>query len=431
MGKSVVVIGMAWGDEGKGKIVDLLAEKAAAVVRFQGGHNAGHTLVVDNMKLVLHVIPSGILHEHVQCYIGNGVVVSPEALLTEIKELEEHGINARARLSVSHACPLILPTHIALDAAREAVSEKNKIGTTGRGIGPAYEDKMARRSIRIGDLYEWDEAHGRLIELLDYHNFLLQEYYETEPIATEAVLDEIAQFAMQVKPLVKDTVSAIHGHRERNENILFEGAQGSLLDVDLGTYPFVTSSSTIAGGACIGTGFGPRYIDEVVGVTKAYTTRVGEGPFPTELEDETGELFAERGAEYGATTGRARRCGWLDAVALKRSVQMNSISSLCLTKLDVLDSLGTIRIGTGYQMANGQPFRGEFGGRALRHVKPIYTEMEGWLESTADVAHSNDLPVEAVKFVHKIEDLLSIPIGIVSTGAERSATIMRDDTLLS
>ncbi|MYD43143.1 MAG: adenylosuccinate synthase [Gammaproteobacteria bacterium] len=431
MAKNVVVVGMAWGDEGKGKIVDLLAEKASAVVRFQGGHNAGHTLVVNNVKQILHLIPSGILHEHVQCYIGNGVVVSPSALLDEIKQLEEHGINVRARLSVSHACPIVLPSHIALDQAREAKSGDRKIGTTGRGIGPAYEDKAARRSIRIGDLYQWDDAKERIVDLFAYHNFLLQHYYEVEPVDVEETLADFARFAVEMRPLVKDTLAAVHGHRERGENVLFEGAQGAMLDVDLGTFPYVTSSSTSAGGVCTGTGFGPRYIDEVVGVTKAYATRVGEGAFPTELQDETGKYFAEKGNEFGATTGRERRCGWLDAVALKHAVHMNSVSTMCLTKLDVLDSLEKIRICSAYEFSNGQAFRGEFGERSLRAIEPKYEELDGWMESTEDIVDVGELPEEAIKFVHRVEDLLEVPVGIVSTGANRAATIVRDDTIFN
>ena len=431
MGKNVVVVGMAWGDEGKGKIVDLLADKVSAVVRFQGGHNAGHTIVVENEKLVLHLIPSGILHEQVQCYLGNGVVISPQALLAEIKRLEEHGINARARLSISHACPLILSSHVALDLAREAASGDRKIGTTGRGIGPAYEDKMARRSVRIGELNQWDDANERLRDVLNYHNFMLQQYYEAEPVDVEAELETIAQFAVDVKPLVKDISAALQWHREQDQNILFEGAQGAMLDIDQGTFPYVTSSNTSAAGACVGTGFGPRHIDHVVGVTKAYTTRVGAGTFPTELHDSIGKQLAERGAEFGATTGRARRCGWLDTVALKHAAEMSSISSLCVTKLDVLDELETIRVCTGYELANGQPFRGDFGERNLRDVNPVYTDLAGWQESTADCASSEDLPTPALKFVHCLEDLLSLPVSIVSTGAQRESTIMRDTTLFS
>ncbi len=431
MAKNVVVVGMAWGDEGKGKIVDLLAERAAAVVRFQGGHNAGHTLVVNNEKIVLHLVPSGILHEHVHCYIGNGVVVSPQALFDEIKRLEGQGINARARLSLSYACPLILSSHIALDRAREARNHAGKIGTTGRGIGPAYEDKMARRNVRIGDLFQWKTAKERLVELLSYHNFLLERYYEVEPVDVEAELAVVSRFAVNVKPLVKDTVEALQGHRRRGENILFEGAQGAMLDIDLGTFPYVTSSTTSAAGASSGTGFGPRHFDHVVGVTKAYATRVGEGVFPTELHDDIGTQLAERGSEFGATTGRPRRCGWLDAVVLKHAAQMNSISSLCITKLDVLDKLESIRICTDYELPNGQPFRGDFGERTLQQAKPVYSEMEGWMESTEHLSHSADLPEKALNFVHRIEDLLQVPVSIVSTGAPRDATVVRDDTLFN
>lgn len=429
MGRNVVVVGLAWGDEGKGKIVDLLADQTSAVVRFQGGHNAGHTLAVENVKVVLHLIPSGILHEDVQCYIGNGVVVSPHALLTEIKQLEEFGINARARLSISHACPLVLPTHVALDKAREIASGDAKIGTTARGIGPAYEDKMARRSVRIGDLYHWQEAQDKLNQAIEYHNFLLESYYHQDPVSAEEIIDEVAQFATEIKPLVKDTIRAIHEHRQRDENVLFEGAQGTMLDVDHGTYPYVTSSNTGAGGVTNGTGLGPRNIDHVLGVTKAYSTRVGEGPFPTELFDETGKLLADVGDEYGATTGRARRCGWLDTVVLKHAVETSSISSLCLTKLDVLDQLETIRICTNYHLENGQLFRGEFGGQAIERVVPEYIELNGWMQSTEDIASSEDLPDQAVKFVHTIEDELNIPVAIISTGAQRDSTIIRDDTI--
>lgn len=430
MGKNVVVIGLAWGDEGKGKIVDLLAEQTTAVVRFQGGHNAGHTLVTENVKEVLHLIPSGILHENVQCFIGHGVVVSPSALLGEIQQLERHGINARARLSVSQGCPVLLPSHAALDQAREnKAAVDRKIGTTGRGIGPAYEDKSARRSIRIGDLYRWDEAETHIREMLDYHNFLLEHYYQAEPVDIAKVLKEVKRFSVEIKPLVKDTTTALHKLREDGADILFEGAQGAMLDIDLGTFPYVTSSHTSAAGACIGTGFGPRHIDHVVGVTKAYSTRVGEGPFPTELEDETGKALAERGSEIGATTGRPRRCGWLDAVALKHAVSMNSVTSLCLTKLDVLDDFENIRICTEYQYENGVGFRGDFSDGGLRGIEPRYIDLDGWQDSTQDCAHSDDLPVQAVEFLQQIEDLVHVPVNIVSTGQQRSATIFRDNTL--
>ena len=344
MGRNVVVIGTQWGDEGKGKVVDLLTEEVAAVVRFQGGHNAGHTLVIEGEKTVLHVIPSGILRPDVQCVIGNGVVLEPHALLTEVRTLEARGVPVRERLRISPACPLILPYHVQLDLAREEARGNQKIGTTGRGIGPAYEDKAARRGLRIGDLFYWAEFTAKLEEVMEYHNFMLREYYKKPAVDFHKTLDDCAEVAEQLKPMVCDVVSTLHEMREQGRNILFEGAQGALLDIDLGTYPFVTSSNTTAGGTAVGSGFGPAYLDYVLGITKAYSTRVGSGPFPTELFDDIGVRLAERGNEFGSTTGRARRCGWFDAVALRQAVQINSISGLCLTKLDVLDGLETICI---------------------------------------------------------------------------------------
>ena len=429
MGHSIVVVGAQWGDEGKGKIIDLLAERAQAVVRFQGGHNAGHTIVVQDTPVVLHVIPSGILHEHAHCYIGNGVVISPQALLEEIAELENKSINVRARLSISPACPLILATHVALDQAREAASTEHTIGTTGRGIGPAYEDKVARRAIRVGDLYRWEETKAQLNAVVDYHNFLLESYYHAEKVDPESVIEEVDHFARDIRPLVRDTVAAIHEHRERNEHILFEGAQGAMLDVDLGTYPFVTSSHTAAGSACVGSGFGPRYLDTVMGVAKAYTTRVGEGPFPTELNGEDGKILSERGREIGASTGRSRRCGWLDLVALRHAIKMGSITSLCLTKLDVLDTFETIKVCTEYQFPDHHLFRGNFGGRELYDVEPVYAEVEGWQSSTATIKDANELPQKAIDFVHFIENQMNVPVGILSTGANRDSTIFRDNTI--
>lgn len=341
MSKNVVVLGTQWGDEGKGKIVDLLTDQADAVVRFQGGHNAGHTLVIDGHKTVLHLIPSGILRQQVQCFIGNGVVLSPEALLKEMAELEAKDVPVRERLKISPACPLILPYHVALDQAREAKRGYEKIGTTGRGIGPAYEDKAARRGLRLGDLQDEHRFARKLKEVMEYHNFALEHYYRVEPLDYDTVLADTLAMAPELLPMMADVTSRLHELRRDGANIMFEGAQGSLLDIDHGTYPFVTSSNTTAGGTATGSGFGPLYLDYVLGITKAYTTRVGSGPFPTELFDETGKHLADRGHEFGATTGRARRCGWFDAVALRTAVNINSVSGICLTKLDVLDGLAT------------------------------------------------------------------------------------------
>ena len=372
MGKNVVILGTQWGDEGKGKIVDLLTDQASLVARFQGGHNAGHTLVIDGKKTVLHLIPSGILREDVQCLIGNGVVLSLEALLKEIGGLEDQGVPVRDRLRLSASCPLILPVHVALDQAREAARGNKKIGTTGRGIGPAYEDKVARRGLRLGDVYQRELFAAKLGEVMDYHNFVLRSYYNAEPVDFQKTLDDTLQLGEDVRSMVTDVTAVLHGARERGENIMFEGAQGTLLDIDHGTYPYVTSSNTIAGGTATGTGFGPLYLDYVLGITKAYTTRVGSGPFPTELFDENGRYLAEKGHEFGSTTGRARRCGWFDAVALKRSIQINSITGLCLTKLDVLDGLEEINICVGYQDAAGNSLECAWDADSYEEVKPVY-----------------------------------------------------------
>ena len=353
MGKNVVILGTQWGDEGKGKIVDLLTDQVSAVVRYQGGHNAGHTLVIDGEKTVLHLIPSGILRDNVMCYIGNGVVLSPEALIREVTGLEARGVPVRERLRISPACPLILPYHVALDQARENARGEAKIGTTGRGIGPAYEDKVSRRGLRVGDLFHRERLAAKLGEVLDYHNFVLKNYYKVEPIDFQKTLEEALEFAEWLKPLVTDVTARLHELRRQGANIMFEGAQGTLLDIDHGTYPYVTSSNTTAGGTSTGSGVGPLYLDYVLGITKAYTTRVGSGPFPTELFDNIGERLAERGHEFGSTTGRARRCGWFDAVILRRAIDINSISGLCLTKLDVLDGLDSIQICVGYKDAQG------------------------------------------------------------------------------
>ncbi len=430
MGKNVVVIGTQWGDEGKGKIVDLLTDRAAAVARFQGGHNAGHTLVIGEQKTVLHLIPSGVLRENVQCLIGNGVVLAPDALLKELRMLEENGVPARDRLRISEACPLILPYHVALDHAREKARGKKAIGTTGRGIGPAYEDKVSRRGLRLGDLFHRERFAAKLGEVLDYHNFALQHYFKTDPVDFHQVLDETLAMREELEPLVADVTELLHQHREAGRSIMFEGAQGALLDIDHGTYPFVTSSNTTAGGAATGTGMGPRHFDYILGITKAYTTRVGSGPFPTELYDgdslldEVGEHLARAGHEFGSTTGRPRRCGWFDAVALRRSVQINSVSGLCITKLDVLDGLDTIRICVGYkvddQIRNAPPI----GAEGFEAVEPVYEDMPGWQESTVGVRDYDALPENARAYLKRIEEIVEIPIDIISTGPERNETII-------
>jgi len=427
MGRNVVVIGTQWGDEGKGKVVDLLTEEVRAVARFQGGHNAGHTLVIDGEKTVLHVIPSGILRPGVQCMIGNGVVLEPTALLKEVDALEARGVPVRERLSISAACPLILPYHVELDLARENARGNQKIGTTGRGIGPAYEDKAARRGVRLGDMYYWQEFAAKLNEVMEYHNFMLTKYYERPAVDFNQTLDQCAVVAEQLKPMVGDIVSELHALREAGENILFEGAQGALLDIDLGTYPFVTSSNTTAGGTAVGSGFGPTYLDYVLGITKAYSTRVGSGPFPTELFDDIGKRLAERGHEFGATTGRPRRCGWFDAVALRQAVQINSISGLCLTKLDVLDGLETINICVGYQDPDGSAGSARFGSEYYSAVTPIYEAVPGWSESTVGVNDVDKLPSNAQAYIKRIESAVGAPIDIISTGPDRTETIVLKD----
>ena len=424
MGRNVVVIGTQWGDEGKGKIVDLLTEQSAAVVRFQGGHNAGHTLVIDGEKTVLHLIPSGILRPNVQCFIGNGVVLELQALIEEIVRLEARGILVRKRLFISPACPLILPYHVKLDLAREEARGSQKIGTTGRGIGPAYEDKAARRGVRLGDLFYWQGFAAKLAEVMEYHNFMLTNYYHTDPVDFDDTLDKCAEAAEEIKPMVADIVPMLHELREAGDNILFEGAQGALLDVDLGTYPFVTSSNTTAGGTAVGSGFGPRYLDYILGITKAYSTRVGSGPFPTELFDSTGERLAKRGQEFGSTTGRPRRCGWFDTIALRQAVQINSISGLCLTKLDVLDGLESIRICVGYEGPDGASGTPRFGSEYYADIKPIYEELSGWSTSTLGIKDYDALPEAARAYIRRIEQEVGAPIDIISTGPDREETIV-------
>ena len=423
MGKNVVVLGTQWGDEGKGKIVDLLTDQVVAVVRFQGGHNAGHTLVIDGQRTALHLIPSGILRERVMCLIGNGVVVAPDALFKEIRELEARGVKVRERLRVSYACPLILPTHVALDLAREARRGNAKIGTTGRGIGPAYEDKVSRRGLRIGDLTDPAGFAEKLAELMDYHNFVLSQYYGADKIDHQQTLDQLMQWGEELLPLAADVTGMVHDYRKSQANILFEGAQGSLLDIDLGTYPYVTSSNTTAGGTATGSGFGPLYLDYVLGITKAYTTRVGSGPFPTELFDESGAYLAKKGHEFGTTTGRARRCGWFDAVALRHAIQINSVSGICLTKLDVLDGLDTVKVCVGYKTPKGELQRPPIGCDMYDAIEPVYEELPGWKESTVGLTALDQLPANARAYIAFLEKQIEAPIDIISTGPDRIETI--------
>lgn len=427
MGRNVVIMGTQWGDEGKGKVVDLLTEQAAAVVRSQGGHNAGHTLVIDGVKTVLHVIPSGILRPGVQCLIGNGVVLAPQPMLEEIRDLESKGVPVRDRLRISPACPLILPYHVALDAAREKSLGDQKIGTTGRGIGPAYEDKVARRGVRLGDLFYWQQFSSKLAEVMAYHNFMLEHYHGAERVDFSETLEGMREIADELLPMVADVGPLLHELRDAGRNILFEGAQGSMLDIDLGTYPFVTSSNTTAGGAAFGSGFGPRYLDYILGTTKAYATRVGSGPFPTELFDDVGRRLGERGNEFGATTGRSRRCGWFDAVAIKQVVQINSLSGLCLSKLDVLDGLPSIRICVGYEDATGTPVRPRFDSEYYSEIRPVYEDLPGWTESTAGARALGDLPAAARNYIARIEQAVGAPIAAISTGPDREETIILEE----
>jgi adenylosuccinate synthase len=425
MAKNVVVLGTQWGDEGKGKIVDLLTDKASYVVRYQGGHNAGHTLVIDGEKTVLHLIPSGILRANVKCVIGNGVVLSPEAFLKEMTMLEQRGVPVKERLLVSEACPLILPFHVALDVAREAARGDKKIGTTGRGIGPAYEDKVARRGLRIGDLFNPELFAEKLKVLMELHNFTLTQYYKLDPIDYQTTLDNALSMADTLKSMVVDVTDLLDKARKAGQEIMFEGAQGTLLDIDHGTYPYVTSSNTTAGGVATGAGFGPRYIDYVLGIVKAYTTRVGSGPFPTELGCDVGEHLGVKGHEFGATTGRKRRCGWFDAVAVRRAVQLNSISGFCLTKLDVMDGLSEVKICVGYRQPDGSitdvpPLAAE----GYELVTPVYETMPGWSESTYGVQTLAGLPQNALNYIKRLEEVTGVPIDIVSTGPDRVQTIV-------
>ena len=424
MGKNVVVIGTQWGDEGKGKVVDLLTECVSAVVRFQGGHNAGHTLVIEGQKTIVRLLPSGILREGVACLIGNGVVVSPDALLAEMDELAARGVPVTERLRISPACPLIIASHVALDKAREHAKGAAAIGTTGRGIGPAYEDKVARRALRVSDLSHRERFAAKLGEVLDYHNFILQRYFGSDPVDFQATLEHLLELGERIQPMVADVVALLDGYRKAGSNVLFEGAQGALLDIDHGTYPFVTSSNTTAGGACTGAGVGPCSIDYVLGIVKAYTTRVGAGPFPTELLDAMGEHLARVGHEFGSVTGRPRRCGWFDAVALRRSIALNSVSGLCITKLDVLDALDTIRICVGYRFGDRVSEVPPLAADQYADCEPIYEDVPGWNSSTVGITRYEDLPANARAYLDRLQAAVGVPIDIISTGPDRAETIV-------
>jgi adenylosuccinate synthase len=425
MAQNVVVLGTQWGDEGKGKIVDLLTDEANYVVRYQGGHNAGHTLVVDGKKQVLRLIPSGILRENCTCVIGNGVVVSPEALFGEISELEAKGVNVRDRMIISPACPLILPYHVAIDRSREAKLGKKAIGTTGRGIGPTYEDKVARRALRVGDMFNMTEFAEKLKTVMEYHNFCLTKYYGAEEVSYDEVLKSCQHYAKELLPMVHDVTSLLAKARESGKKIMFEGAQGTFLDIDQGTYPYVTSSNTVAGGVCTGSGFGPRNIDYVIGIVKAYTTRVGGGPFPTELFDADGDYLCEKGCEFGSVTGRKRRCGWFDGVAMRRSNQINSLSGLCLTKLDVLDGLKEVKLCVAYKKADGTVI--DYSPLAADDyvgLEPVYEVMPGWMESTFGIKSFEQLPEKAKNYIKRLEEVAGVKIDVISTGPDRTETIV-------
>ena len=428
MGKSVVILGAQWGDEGKGKIVDLLTDRVKYVVRYQGGHNAGHTLIINGEKTVLRLIPSGILRDNVTCLIGNGVVLSPSALMQEMGELENRGVNVRERLLISEACPLILPYHVAMDHAREAALGKKAIGTTGRGIGPAYEDKVARRGLRVGDLFNRETFAEKLKNILEYYNFQLVNYYQAEPVDYQKTLDDVFAVADIITGMVADISTILDTARKNGDNILFEGAQGTMLDIDQGTYPYVTSSNTTAGGVSTGAGFGPRHIDYVLGIVKAYCTRVGGGPFATELFDEVGLEIAKKGNEFGAVTGRPRRCGWFDAVAIRRAIQVNSISGFCMTKLDVLDGFDEVKICVGYKMPNGEIVEyAPLAAKDWEGVEPIYEIMSGWKENTFGVTDVNQLPQTTRDYIKRIEEVTGVPVTILSTGPDRVETMILQD----
>jgi len=424
VGKFVVVIGTQWGDEGKGKIVDLLTDRATAVARFQGGHNAGHTLVIGGKKTVLSLIPSGILHEHVRCFIGNGVVLSLKALLDEANMLIRNGVPVFERLRLSPNCPLILPSHVHLDKAREQARGANAIGTTGRGIGPAYEDKVARRALRVEDLFQREKFAAKLGEVLDFHNFVLQHYFKQPVVDFQQTLDEQLALAETVKPLVVDVTHALQTLREQGANVMFEGAQGAMLDVDHGTYPYVTSSNTTASFAGTGTGLGPCAFDAVLGIVKAYTTRVGAGPFPTELSDAVGRHLSKVGHEFGSVTGRARRCGWFDSVALRRAIVHSSVTGLCITKLDVLDGLDVIRVCVGYRTGGQTVGEPPLCVDSYADIEPVYEELPGWQDSTVGITEYDALPANARQYLERIQSLVKVPLDMISTGADRDETIV-------
>ena len=424
MGKSVVIIGAQWGDEGKGKVVDLLTDRVQAVVRFQGGHNAGHTLVINGVKTALNLIPSGIMRPGVACYVGNGVVLSLPDLFKEIEKVEATGASVRDRLRISEATPLVLPVHVKLDQAREIARGEAKIGTTGKGIGPAYEDKVARRAIRVGDLFHREQLASKLGELLAFHNFVLKGYFKEEGVDFQQTLDSLLGFAEQLRPMVADVTEHLRLHLRGGDNVLFEGAQGALLDVDHGSYPYVTSSNTTAGGAATGTGVGPRELNYVLGIVKAYATRVGSGPFPTEQENDIGQLIRDKGQEYGTVTKRPRRCGWFDAVAARRSIFNNSVTGLCVTKLDVLDELDVIRICTGYKLDGKDVDVPPIGAEGFGKVEPVYEELPGWKCSTYGITKYADLPQAARKYLERVQEVSETEVALISTGPDRDHTIV-------
>ena len=427
MAKNVVVVGAQWGDEGKGKIVDWLTEKVDGVVRFNGGHNAGHTLVINGAKTILRLIPSGIMHPASVCYLGNGVVFAPDAFFREIDELKSHGVDAEPRMRVSGNCPLIMPYHVALDHAREAALGKNKIGTTGRGIGPAYEDKVARRTLRVADMYDQDLFAERVRHVLDLHNFILKNYLKAEALDPQKVIDETRAYADRLAPMVCDVSAELNAAMSQGKQFLFEGAQGSMLDIDHGTYPFVTSSNTVAGSAAAGAGVGPHQLNYVLGITKAYCTRVGSGPFPTELHDATGEELRRKGNEFGAVTGRPRRCGWFDGAALRRAVQINGLTGLAVMKLDVFDGMDTVKLAVGYKV-DGEPVDlMPYGADAAARCEPIYEEFPGWSESTFGMTRWEQLPKSAQQYLQRLSEVAGCPIALVSTGPDRNQTILLRD----
>ena len=427
MTQNVVVLGTQWGDEGKGKIVDLLAERAKYVVRYQGGHNAGHTLVVKGKKTILRLIPSGILHDETTCVIGNGVVLSPEALLTEIGELESCGVSVKPRLKISDACPLILPYHVALDHAREQALGKKAIGTTGKGIGPAYEDKISRRGLRVGDLRNLDLFAEKLKTIMDYHNFVLKNYYKVDEVSYDEVLAKAKEYAPIIVNMIADITQILAQAKKNNEYVMFEGAQGTFLDIDHGTYPYVTSSNTTSGGVATGSGFGPRNIGYILGIAKAYTTRVGGGPFPTELNDQIGDYLCDKGHEFGSVTGRRRRCGWYDAVAMRRSVMINSLSGLCLTKLDVLDELDEIKICVAYRKNGVEIETSPMAADDYEGIEPVYETLPGWKSNTYGVKSLDELPANAKAYIKRLEEVTGVPVDLISTGPDRDETIILKD----